>query len=192
MKRCIPTLIPILLLACAGPATAEKADAYKPTTINCRSCDANGATGTVTMAGGVEVIRGSLRIDADGGRIDRSPDGYQQVLLEAQAGRKVRFRQKADGPGERWMEGEADRVEYDERSAMVKLYSRARVRRTQDGHLAEEAEGEYISYDSRSEVFTLRNTSTGEDRPGAGRNTIVLQPKRRSPPAQPIAGTEIP
>lgn len=189
MKRCI---LPALLLLAAGPAAAEKADAYKPTQISCRSCDANSLTGTFTLAGGVEVTRGTLTISADGGRFEESPEGYQRILLQAQPGNKVRFRQKADGPGERWMEGEADRVEYDDRSAMVKLMSKAKVRRTLDGVQTEEAEGEFISYDSRSEEFTLRNTSTGEDRPGGGRNTIVLQSKRRAPPAPSIATMEKP
>jgi len=189
MKRCI---LPALLLLAAGQAAAEKADAYKPTQIKCRSCDANSLTGTFTLAGGVEVNRGTLTISADGGRFEESPGGYQRILLQAQPGNKVRFRQKADGPGKRWMEGEAERVEYDDRSAMVKLMSKAKVRRTLDGVQTEEAEGEFISYDSRTEQFTLRNTSTGEDRPGGGRNTIVLQSKRKAPPAPALATMDKP
>jgi lipopolysaccharide export system protein LptA len=181
-----------LLLAVTGHAAAEKADAYKPTKIDCRSCDGNSLTGTFQVAGGVEVSRGTLKIVADSGRVEQSPEGYQNIVLQADAGNKVRFRQKADGPGERWMEGEADRVEYDDRSATVKLFSKAKVRRTLDGLLTEQAEGEYISYDSRSELFVVRNTATGEDRPGGGRNTIILQSKRRPPPAPAIASKENP
>lgn len=187
MKRFV---LSSLLLAAAGPVAAEKADAYRPTRIVCRACDVNSLTGTFTVAGGVELTRGTLKIEADGGRVEDSAQGYQRLLLEALPGRKVRFRQKADGPGERWMEGEADRVEYDDRTGMVKLFSKAKVRRSLDGFQTEEAEGEYISYDSRTEEFTLRNTSTGEDRPGGGRNTIILQSKRRPPPAPAVAGTE--
>lgn len=192
MKRCIvPALLPALLFAAAGQASAEKADAYKPTSIKCRACDANSLTGTFAVSGGIELSRGTLKIVADSGRVEESPNGYQRILLQADPGNKVRFRQKADGPGERWMEGEADRVEYDDRSAMVKLFSKAKVRRTQDGFQTEEAEGEYFSYDSRTEVFTLRNTSTGEDRPGGGRNTIILQSKRK-PPAAAVAAMDKP
>jgi len=181
-----------LLLAATGHAAAEKADAYKPTVINCRSCDGDSLTGSFQGSGGVEVTRGTLRIVADSGGVDQSPEGYQRILLQAQPGNKVRFRQKADGPGERWMEGEADRVEYDDRSATVKLFSKAKVRRTLDGIQTEQAEGEYISYDSRTELFVVRNTATGEDRPGGGRNTIILQSKRRPPPAPAVASKESP
>ncbi|MGH8856220.1 MAG: lipopolysaccharide transport periplasmic protein LptA, partial [Telluria sp.] len=68
---------------------------------------------------------------------------------------------------------------------------KAKVRRTIDGRLSEEVESEFFAYDSRTEIFTLRNTNTGEDRPGAGRNTIILQSKR-TPPAKPVASTGAP
>ncbi|SFD04998.1 lipopolysaccharide transport periplasmic protein LptA [Massilia yuzhufengensis] len=190
MKRLLSRCLPVLLLA-SMPAAAEKNDAFQPTRINCRSCDANGLSGIMTMSGGVDLTRGTLRIDADSGRVEQSPEGYQRVTLEADPGKKVRFRQKGDGPGEQWMDGEARRIEYDERSATVKLFSAAKMQRTIDGRPSQQAEGEYISYDSRTEVFTLRNTNTGEDRPGAGRNTIILQP-RRSAPAQAAAGAGTP
>ena len=110
MKPSIASLLPIVLLA-AGPAAAEKADAYHPTRISCAACEADGLSGTIIANGTVLITRGSLRIEADRGRIERSPDGYQHAILEAGAGRKVRFRQKGDGPGEQWMEGEAERIE---------------------------------------------------------------------------------
>jgi lipopolysaccharide export system protein LptA len=189
MKR---SAVLALLFLAAGHAAAEKADAYKPTEIKCRICDGDSLTGSFQGSGEVEVTRGTLKIVADSGRVDQSPEGYQRILLQALPGNKVRFRQKADGPGERWMEGEADRVEYDDRSATVKLFSKAKVRRTLDGFQTEQAEGEYISYDSRSEMFVVRNSASGEDRPGGGRNTIILQSKRRPPPAPAIASKESP
>lgn len=186
MKRSTSLLLSALLLGACGQALAEKADAYKPTQIKCRSCDADSLSGTFKVSGGVELTRGTLRIEADNGSVEESPEGFQRLVLHAAPGNKVRFRQKADGPGERWMEGEADRVEYDDRSAMVQLFSKAKVSRTVDGMPAETAEGEFISYDSRKEVFVLRNTASGEDRPGGGLNTLILQPKR-TPPTQPVA-----
>ncbi len=189
MKRST-VLLPALLLGMAPPALAEKADAYKPTEISCRACEADGVTGIMTVKGGVVITRGTLRIEADSGRVERAPDSYQRAWLAAGAGGKVRFRQKADGPGERWFEGEADRVEYDERVATVKLFSGAAIRRTANDRLPEEARGEYIAYDSRKEFYVMRNTPSGEDRPGAGRNTIILPPSRIAPPAGALAGKD--
>jgi len=192
MKRSLPFLLSALLLGMAGPAAAEKADALKPIKIDCDECDADGITGIVTVLGKVVIQRGTLKIEADRGRIEQSPEGYQRAVLVANAGRKVRFRQKGDGPGQQWMEGEAERLEYDDRSGVVKLFSQARVRRTIDGRPSDEAEGAFISYDSHKELFSVRNTSTGDDQPGAGRGTIIIQPKRRLPPAPAIATTETP
>ena len=180
LLNCLPAL---LLLGAAGPAAAERADAYQPTRIDCRICDADGVSGKFTVAGGVVLTRGTLQISADRGEVQKSPDGYQRATLRADGDNKVRFRQKADGPGEQWTEGEAERVEYDEKTAMLKLFSKASVRRLQNGRLSDEAAGEYISYDSRHELFSIRNTSTGEDRAGAGRGSIVIQPRRTSPVA---------
>ncbi|NNG24557.1 lipopolysaccharide transport periplasmic protein LptA [Telluria aromaticivorans] len=189
MKRIVPFLF--LLLGVAAQASAEKADAYKQTKIDCRKCDQDTLTGIALMDGGVTITRGTMLIDAWRGRVETSPEGYQRATLEAGSGSKVRFRQKADGPGEQWMEGEAERVEYDDRTGLVKLLSKARVQRLQDGALVDEAVGEFISYDSRKEQFSLRNTSTGDDRAGAGRASIVIQPRRR-PPTPVAAGTVTP
>jgi lipopolysaccharide export system protein LptA len=180
MHRFSPTFL-LLLLATAGPATAEKADAYKLTEIDCRICNADGITGAVKMDGGVKITRGTLRIDAERGWVETSPDGYQRATLESAPGQKVRFRQRADGPGERWMQGEAERIEFDDKTSLLKLFSKAHVKREQDGKLVDESRGEFISYDSRKEEFSMRNTNTGEDRPGGGRNTIILQPTRTAP-----------
>lgn len=192
MKRFVPFLLSALLLGLAGPAPAEKADALKPIKIDCDECDADGITGIVTVRGKVVIQRGTLRIEADRGRLEESPEGYQRAILQANAGRKVRFRQKGDGPGQQWMEGEAERLEYDERSGVVKLFSQARVRRTIDDRPSDEAEGAFIAYDSHKEQFSVRNTAAGDDLPGAGRGTIIIQPKRRAPPAPSIATTEQP
>ena len=41
-------------------------------------------------------------------------------------------------------------------------------------------QGEFISYDSRAEFFTVHNTPTGESKPGGGRIKAVIQPRSES------------
>jgi lipopolysaccharide export system protein LptA len=183
MKRFPLMLLPLLLLGAAAPAVAEKADVYKQTTIDCTECQFDGVSGKARMAGKVVITRGTLKIEADRGEAERAPDGYQSAVVEADPGKMVRFRQKSDGPGEQWMEGEARRVEYDERSAMLKLLSEARVWRVVNGKQGDEIRGDIIAYNSRTEMFDIRPAASG-----AGRGTIILQP-RRTPPVQPLAGT---
>ncbi|MCC2954576.1 lipopolysaccharide transport periplasmic protein LptA [Massilia sp. IC2-477] len=181
MKR----FLPALLLAATLPAAAEKADVYRQTTIKCDECRFDSVTGKANMAGNIIITRGTLRIEADRGEALRSPEGYQSAAVQADPGRKVRFRQKSDGPGEVWMEGEASRVEYDERSGMVKLFDEGRVRRVVDGTAGDEIQGDAIIYNLRTEMIDIRPLAPGS------RGTIILQPKRK-PPAAAVATTEKP
>ena len=180
-----------LLLGAAGFAGAEKADSFKPTQIDYDKLDVDDVKQVYTATGNVVLTRGTLLMKADKAVVTYTPDGYQLATLTG-GGKKVTFRQKRDGEGDQWMEGEADRIEYDERAELVKMYSKAKIRRLEGSKPSDEVEGEFISYDSRKEFFSVRNTNTGADKPGAGRGTMVIQPKRTEPrtepPAAPAAG----
>ena len=187
MKKTI--LSAVLLLGAVGVtgyAAAEKADSYQKTVINYGTLDADDVKQVYTFTGDVSLTRGTLSMKADKAVVTYTPDGYQLATLTGGA-RKVSFRQKRDGEGDQWMEGEAERMEYDEKSELVKLYSKAKVRRLEGKRPSDEVEGEFISYDSRKEVFSVRNTNNGANTPGGGRGTMVIQPKRTGPEAAPAA-----
>ena len=173
-----------MLCGLSSLATAEKADAYKPTRIDYGSLDFDQVKGVYVLTGNVVLTRGTLSVEAGKALVGYTPEGYQQVTLTGE-GKKVTLRQRRDGPGDQWLEAEAERVEYDEKSGMVKLFSQARMRRLLSSRLSEEVEGEFISYDSRRELFSVRNSKDGVDRPGGGRGMIVLQPRRRELPLSP-------
>eukprot|EP01034_Spumella_vulgaris_P032407 gene32407-40002_t len=99
-------------------------------------------------------------------------------------GKPTTFRQKRDGEGDQWMEGEAERIEYDGKNELVKLFSRAKVRRLEGNKPSDEVAGEFISYDSRREQFSVRNTVSGEGKTGGGRGTMVIQPSTPKPPGR--------
>ncbi|TWI60809.1 lipopolysaccharide export system protein LptA [Pseudoduganella lurida] len=178
MKKII--LSAALLLGVAGFAAAEKADSYQKTELKYGKLDIDDVRQIYTATDDVQVTRGTLLMKADKAVVNYTPEGYQIVTLTG-TGKKVTFRQKRDGEGDQWMEGEADRIEYDERAELVKLYSRAKIRRLEGKKPSDEVEGEFISYDSRKEFFSVRNTNTGVDKPGAGRGTMIIQPKRVEP-----------
>jgi lipopolysaccharide export system protein LptA len=54
------------------------------------------------------------------------------------------------------------------------------LRRLEGKKVTDEVEGEFISYDSRAEFFTVNNTPTGETKPGGGRIKAVIQPRTES------------
>ena len=184
MKRLL--LSAALLLCAAGPALAEKADSYKPTVINYASMDIDDVKQITILSGGVKLTRGTLSMTAERAFVKQTPEGYQQVTLFGD-GKKATFRQKRDGAGDQWVEGDADRIEYEEQAELVKMFNKASIRRLEGGKQNDEVQGEFISYDSRKEFFSVRNTATGESKPGGGRGTMVIQPTRTEPPATPPA-----
>lgn len=182
MKRLL--LSAALLLGVAAPALAEKADSYKPTNISYGSMDIDDVKQVTILLGGVKLTRGTLTMTAERAFVKQTPDGFQQVTLFGD-GKKATFRQKRDGAGDQWVEGDADRIEYEEQVELVKMFNKATIRRLEGGKQNDEVQGEFISYDSRKEFFSVRNSASGESKPGGGRGTMVIQPTRTEPPATP-------
>ncbi|SFM58773.1 lipopolysaccharide transport periplasmic protein LptA [Rugamonas rubra] len=166
----------LLLLGAAVPALAEKADSSKPTEIKFDNVDIDDVKQIQTFTGNVVLTRGTLLMKAAKAVVTQSPEGYQYATLTSVAGVPATFRQKRDGAGDQWVEGEAERIEYDGKIELVKLFSKARVKRIEGSKPGDVVEGEFISYDSRKEFFSVKNTPTGDSKPGAGRGTMVIQP----------------
>jgi lipopolysaccharide export system protein LptA len=68
----------------------------------------------------------------------------------------------------RWLDGEARRIEINDREQKVELFEAARVNRGGD-----EVAGDYIFVDQASDFFSV---SSGKGEPG-GRVKAVIQPK---------------
>jgi len=183
----------VSLLALA-PAHAERADSLKQAVINFDSLDVDEVTQTRILTGNVILTRGTLTLKSDRALVKETPEGYMSVTLTSGPGRVATFRQKRDGGPDLWMEGQGERIEYDERQELVKLFSKAIVRQLENGRLTNELDGAYISYDSRREVATVRNDASGESKVGGGRGTLIIAPRRApaaaagSTPATPAAG----
>jgi lipopolysaccharide export system protein LptA len=174
-----------LLLAAAGVAQAEKADSSKPTQITFDQLDADDVKQVKTFTGNVVLTRGTLLMKSPKAVVTEDPEGYQFVVLNSAPGVQATFRQKLDGAGDQWVEGQADRIEYDGKTELVKLFAKAQIKRLEGTKPSSQVDGEFISYDSRKEFFAVKNTPTGESKPGAGRSTMVIQPSNKLavPPA---------
>ena len=161
----------LLLALLAGSALAEQADSSKPTQIEANKMSADDARRTNVFEGNVVVTRGTLRIQADRIVVRQDKEGNQYATA---TGNPVRFRQRQDAkPPEKegaWMEGEARRIELDDKAGRVELFESARVNRGGD-----EVAGDYILVDQKSDFFTV---TPGK---GEGRVRATIQPK---PPAK--------
>lgn len=164
------------LLACltlsATSARAEKADKDKPTNIEANRMSSDDARRISIFEGSVVLTKGTIRILADRLTVREDPDGFQ---ISNATGIPARFRQKRDGRDE-WVEGEALRIEMDDRNEKINLYGNALVMRDKD-----EVRGDAISIDTRSEFFTVTaGKSAVTSANPEGRVRAVIQPKTKS------------
>ena len=164
-------------------ASAERADSLKQAKIDFGDAHIDEVTQTRIFTGNVVLTRGTLLIKADKAVLKESPEGYMSVILTAAPSQPATFRQKRDGGNDLWVEGQAQRIEYDERTELVKLFSNAIVRQLENGRLSSEVDGAFISYDNRTEVANVRNDASGQTKPGQGRNTLIIAPRRTTAPA---------
>ena len=164
----------------AGGARAEKADTDKPTNVEADQMAYDDVKQINTFTGNVILTRGTLVMRAHKLIVNQDPAGYQYAKLLAAPGGIATFRQKRDGAPNQWVEGQAERIEYDGKTEMVRLFSKAKMRRLEGVKPTDEVEGEFISYDSRAEFFTVNNTASGENKPGGGRIKAVIQPRSES------------
>jgi lipopolysaccharide export system protein LptA len=174
------TLIPILLgLASlmAGPAVhAEKADRNQKMIIEAdqlRSDDLNQIT---VYSGSVVVSKGTLLMRGAKLELREDPQGNQFGTLTAQTGQRAFFRQKREGVNE-FLEGEAQTIEYDGKTDVVKFIQNAELRRLQGATLNDQLNGALIVYDNKTDVFTMTGQGAGKQAGSGGRVRVMLTPK---------------
>lgn len=182
MKKNISTSVAVIIttaLLYATPlAHAEKADFSKPTNVEANQMFYDEAKQTNTFIGNVVLTRGTLVMHADKLLVRQDPAGHQYATLYAPPGGAARFRQKRDGGKDLWIEGSAaDRIEYDTKTEVAKLFRQAKVKMLDGARVTDEVEGEFISYDSRAEFYSVSNSTSGESKPGGGRVRATLQPR---------------
>lgn len=162
-------------------ARAEKADADKPTNVEANQLAYDDVKQINTFTGNVVLTRGTLIMKAEKMVVTQSPEGYQFATLYAAPSGLATFRQKRDGGPNLWIEGQAaDRIEYDGKTEIAKLFSKAKIKLLDGAKITDEVEGEFISYDSRAEFYSVNNTPTGDSKPGAGRIRATIQPRNET------------
>jgi lipopolysaccharide export system protein LptA len=184
-QTCRPPLKPLLwqvgaalaVLALVGSAQAEKADRFKPLNVE---ADQPGRIDLlnqfVAFNGNVVVSKGSMTIRAARIEVRESADGYHSAVALGAPGKPALFRQKRDGVDE-FIEGEAERLEYDGKSDTVRFVTNASVRRLRGSAVADEISGNLVSYDSITEVFSVSGGGAPTPTNPGGRVRAVLTPR---------------
>ncbi|MEO8408556.1 MAG: lipopolysaccharide transport periplasmic protein LptA [Oxalobacteraceae bacterium] len=177
MKRFLRISLTLAGILFSAGALAEKADADKPTNIEANQMSYDDLKQINTFIGNVVLTRGTLLMKADKVVVTTSPAGYQFATLYGAPGAVATFRQKRDGGPNLWVEGQAERIEYDAKTEVAKLFSHAKLKRLDGAKPIDEVEGEFISYDSSSEFFNVTNSASGASTPGSGRIKVTIQPR---------------
>ena len=171
-------------------APAEQADRKKPINIEFDVATVDQNKLIRTLEGNVVLTQGTMRFAAERMIIKEDEAGF--VIAQAFGGpnNQIAFRQKRDGSAD-FMEGVADRAEFDDKADTLKLLSRARLRSGGD-----ELKGEYIYYNSATEVMQARNAipdakGTAVPASGSTRPTITIQPKLSDDKSKPSAPAKI-
>jgi lipopolysaccharide export system protein LptA len=169
-----------LLFTHAPPAAAERADRDKPTQIEGDKCVTEELKQVSVCSGNVVLTRGTLRITGERMEVREDPEGYRHATVIAAPGGLATFRQRQDTtrPGvEEYVEGAAERVEYDERAETVRLIQRALWKRLENEQPRDEIAGSLITYDSRTSTYSVAG---GEGGSGDGRVRLILSPRQES------------
>lgn len=160
----------------ALPAHAEKADRDKPVNLEADTVTLDDIRKVSVYQGNVILSQGTLTLRADRVQVTQNAGGLDTLTA---VGRPVAFRQKVDGRDE-FIEGFANRVEYDSVDGQLELIGEARLRRGSD-----ELRGAQISYNANTEFYKV--VGQPDAKTPAGRVRAVIRPKPRSeqPQAKP-------
>ena len=164
-------LLSLSLLGFSSLALAESADRDKPIDLEADSVKVDDAKQISTYSGNVILTQGTLIIRAGKLIVREDSAGFQH---STSLGNPTTFKQKREGKNE-YMEGSAQRIEYDGRMDKVQLFTKAWVKRGEDI-----VHGDYISYDANAEYAeVIGGTKTVDGTTTNGRVHAIIQPKNK-------------
>lgn len=171
MTRIKPTDAALFLLLLSGSfaAHALESDRKQPITIEADQGSLDQKNQVTVFSGNVIIKQGSIHIRADNVRVTQDKQSGSQTMTAT--GKPVRFSQEIENKG--LVKGEGNRVEYASATNVVKLIGNAKVERGGDM-----AQGEAISYNTQTEVYTVLGGAATGNKKGR-RVNVVIQPTEK-------------
>ncbi len=165
-------------------AHAEKADQNKPINVEADNLTYDDLKQVTVATGNVVITKGTILIKGDHVEVRQDPQGYQYATATMAPGSKkhASFRQKREGLDE-YIDGDAERIDYDGKQDLTTLTRNATVRRLQGlTTVSDTVHGSVITYDGQRDFYTAKG---GNDvaAPGnpTGRVRAMLSPKNGGP-----------
>ena len=179
-----PLALSVALIAGAGPALAEKADRDQPMNAEADALRYDDARQTSVFTGNVVITKGTIVIRGAQVEVKQDAQGGQFGVVN---GSPAFFRQKRDGVDE-FIEGTAQRIEYDSRADTVRFIGNAVLRRLAGSRINDETTGALIVYNNTTDVFTVDggpSNRTAGNPTGRVRAMLTPVPKPGEPAASP-------
>ena len=171
MNIALASAIAAALLVAAPAALAERADREKEIVVGADRLTADDANKVSTFEGTVVITQGTMRMTAS--KVTMKEDAQRHKVYVAY-GTPVTFRQKRD-KGDEYVEGFAERAEFDDRNDVLRLFNRARVKSNQN-----EISGDFISYDMKREVAEVSGAPPGQKAPQDSRVKVIIMPPKKA------------
>lgn len=140
-------LITALLAPCAG--LADRNDGSKPMDFKSQSAHIDDLRKTYRYAGQVRMTQGTRLLTADNVVIQRDAAGFSKSVASGTA-QKLAYVKQRENDGKGWMEGWAERIEYDDRTDKLFFFDQAHIKTSTD-----DAKGEVIIYDNVTERYQI-------------------------------------
>ena len=172
------TVTLLILALLSQPVFAERADRDKPMQVEANRISIDDAKKIQILEGDVVVIKGTLALRADRVVITEDQYGFQKGTAFGGKDGLARMRQKREGM-EEYIDGEAERIEYNTNTEVAELFHRAWVKSGQD-----QVRGDYIWYDAISEKYLVTAGQNRDPKAPPTRVRAVIQPRNKTAQAE--------
>lgn len=176
------TLLMLALTLLSSISHAERADREQPMRLEADQLSIDDANKISVFTGDVKLTQGTFAIRANKVVVTKIEGDFRRGVA---TGQPASFRQKLDGMNE-YVEGYAERIEYNSNDTTVSLFGQARIQRGGD-----EVSGDHIIYNSETGVFQATGNGTPNE-PGKGRVHAVIQPEDKPTTNKPTPAKSTP
>lgn len=178
-----------LCILLATPVMAERADRNQPMQIEADAMRHDELNQTSVFTGNVLITKGTIVIRGQRVDVKQNDQGQQFGVVLADKDKPAFYRQKRDGMNE-YLEGEAQRIDYDGQADTVKFTGQAVMRRLRGSQLNDETRGGVIFYDNKTEVYTVEGASQRTADNPSGRVRAMLTPLPKPDPRATPSGPQ--
>ena len=147
--RLLSATLCVLTLLVSTMAMADKSDGNKPMDFRSQSASMDDYRKLYNYIGQVRMTQGTRLLTADKVVIKQDAAGFSKSDAFGSASKLAYIKQR-ENDGKGWMEGWAERIEYNDRTDMFVFFDQAHIKTSTD-----EAKGDVIIYDNVTERYQV-------------------------------------